>query len=125
MTDRETISAQISTDSSLWADFDQYAARFDNKSAAVRSAIREGIVEDEQQTRTELIRDGLPAGIVLSFVLAVLTGVLAIATAITAAPAAATTPALISVSGAVLSIALVELAKRIDEQMNDTTETDE
>ena len=96
-------------------------------SEALRNLIREGLTEkrDGGQSRLELVRAGLPAGIVLSFVLAALAGVLAIATAFTAGTAAAMTPALISAAGAVLSIALVELAKRIDEQMNDTPETDE
>lgn len=112
MADRKTLSTSITTDSALYNDFDQYAAQFDNKSEAVRTAIRDGI--DDEHTRTELIREGLPAGIVLSFVLAVLVGVFAIATAITAGTAAAISPALISAAGAILSIGLVELAKRLD-----------
>ena len=117
MSDRKTLSAQVTTDSSLWGDFERYQekAGFDNKSAAVRSAIRNGINSDTR-TRTELIKDGLPAGIVLSFVVAVVLGVFAILTAFTAGAPAAIIPAGVSVSAAVLSIGLVELAKRLDDR---------
>ena len=85
-------------------------------SEALRALIRDGLEEkrEQQQSRGELIRDGLPAGIVLSFVFALLTGVWAVTIAVTAGAGAALDPAVLSVSGALLSIGLVELAKRLD-----------
>ena len=85
-------------------------------SEALRNLIREGLTEkrERRQSRIELIRDGLPAGIVLSFVIAVLTGAFAISVAITTGAGAALSPTLLSAAAAVLSIALVELAKRLD-----------
>ena len=85
-------------------------------SEALRALIRDGLEEkrDQQQSRVELIEDGLPAGIVLSFVFAVLTGVWAITVAVTTGAGAALTPAVLSVTGALLSILLVDVAKRLD-----------
>ena len=85
-------------------------------SEALRTLIRDGLAEkrDQQQSRVELIEDGLPAGIVLSFVFAVLTGVWAITVAVTTGAGAALTPAVLSVAGALLSILLVDVAKRLD-----------
>ena len=95
-------------------------------SEALRNLIRDGLIEkrERRQSRLELIREGLPAGIVLSFVVAVLTGVFAIVTAFTGGTAAAILPAVISASGAVLSIALVELAKRLDTRAVETDEVE-
>ena len=85
-------------------------------SEALRTLIREGLAEksEQQQSRAELIEDGLPAGIVLSFVFALLTGVWAITVAVTTGAGAALTPAVLSVTGALLSIVLVELARRLE-----------
>ena len=85
-------------------------------SEALRTLIRDGLAEkrEQQQSRVELIEDGLPAGIVLSFVFAVLTGVWAITVAVTTGAGAALTPAVLSVTGALLSILLVDVAKRLD-----------
>ena len=85
-------------------------------SEALRTLIRDGLAEkrEQQQSRAELIEDGLPAGIVLSFVFAVLTGVWAITVAVTTGAGAALTPAVLSVTGALLSIVLVELARRLE-----------
>ena len=85
-------------------------------SEALRTLIREGLAEkrEQQQSRAELIKDGLPAGIVLSFVFALLTGVWAITVAVTTGAGAALTPAVLSVTGALLSIVLVELARRLE-----------
>ena len=85
-------------------------------SEALRTLIRDGLAEkrEQQQSRVELIEDGLPAGIVLSFVFALLTGVWAITVAVTTGAGAALTPAVLSVTGALLSIVLVELARRLE-----------
>ena len=85
-------------------------------SEALRTLIREGLAEkrEQQQSRAELIQDGLQAGIVLSFVFALLTGVWAITVAVTTGAGAALTPAVLSVTGALLSILLVDVAKRLD-----------
>ena len=85
-------------------------------SEALRTLIRDGLAEkrEQQQSRAELIEDGLPAGIVLSFVFAVLTGVWAITVAVTTGAGAALAPAVLSVAGALLSIGLVELARRLE-----------
>ena len=85
-------------------------------SEALRTLIRDGLEEkrEQQQSRVELIREGLPAGIVLSFVFALLTGVWAITLAATTGAGAALTPAVLSVTGALLSILLVDVAKRLD-----------
>ena len=123
---KQRFSARVKTDTLDKIEEYQEDNNLDNRSNAIDVLVGEKLEPDTDrgQSRLELIRAGLPAGIVLSFVLAVLTGVFAIATAATVGTAAGTTPALISAAGAVLSIALVELAKRIDE-MNDTTETDQ
>ena len=123
---KQRFSARVKTDTLDKIEEYQDSNNLDNRSNAIDVLVEEKLEPDTEraQSRLELVRAGLPAGIVLSFVLAALAGVFAIATAITAAPAAATAPALISAAGAVLSILLVELAKRIDE-MNDNTETDE
>ena len=85
-------------------------------SEALRTLIRDGLAEkrEQQQSRVELIEDGLPAGIVLSFVFALLTGVWAITVAVMTGAGAALIPALLSVTGALLSIVLVELARRLE-----------
>ena len=85
-------------------------------SEALRALIRDGLEEkrEQHQSRGELIRDGLPAGIVLSFVFALLTGVWAVTIAVTVGAGAALAPAELSVAGALLSIVLVELARRLD-----------
>ena len=123
---KQRFSARVKTDTLDKIEEYQQDNNLDNRSNAIDVLVAEKLEPDTDrgQSRLELVRAGLPAGIVLSFVLAALAGVLAIATAATAGTAAATTPALISAAGAVLSIALVELAKRIDE-MNDTTEADQ
>ena len=125
--EKKRFSARVKTDTLDKIEEYQQDNNLDNRSNAIDVLVDEKLEPDTDrgQSRLELVRDGLPAGIVLSFVLALLTGVLAIASAFTAGTAAAMTPALISAAGAVLSIALVELAKRIDEQMNDTTEAEQ
>ena len=114
--EKKRFSARVKTDTLDKIEEYQDDNNLDNRSNAIEVLVAEKLDSDREraQSRLELIRDGLPAGIVLSFILALLTGVFAIATAFTAGTAAATTPALISAAGAVLSIALVELAKRID-----------
>ena len=123
--EKKRFSARVKTDTLDKIEEYQQDNNLDNRSNAIDVLVEEKLDTDRGQSRLELIRAGLPAGIVLSFVLAVLTGVFAIASAVTAGTAAAAAPALISAAGAVLSILLVELAKGIDEQMNDTTDTDE
>jgi len=95
-------------------------------SEALRALIRDGLEEkrEQQQSRVELIEDGLPAGIVLSFVFAVLTGVWAITVAVTVGAPAALTPAVLSVTGALLSILLVDVAKRLDARAVDGAEVE-
>ena len=124
---KQRFSARVKTDTLDKIEEYQQDNNLDNRSNAIDVLVAEKLEPDTDrgQSRLELVRAGLPAGIVLSFVLAALAGVLAIASAFTAGTAAATAPALISAVGAVLSILLVELAKRIDEQMNDTTEADQ
>ena len=125
---KQRFSARVKTDTLDKIEEYQEDNNLDNRSNAIDVLVAEKLEPDTDrgQSRLELVRDGLPAGIVLAFVVAALAGVLAIASAFTAGTAAAATaPALISAAGAVLSILLVELAKRIDEQMNDTTEADQ
>ena len=95
-------------------------------SEALRTLIRDGLAEkrEQQQSRVELIEDGLPAGIVLSFVFAVLTGVWAITVAVTTGAGAALTPAVLSVTGALLSILLVDVAKRLDARSGEKSGVD-
>ena len=95
-------------------------------SEALRTLIRDGLAErrEQQQSRVELIEDGLPAGIVLSFVFALLTGVWAITVAVTTGAGAALTPAVLSVAGALLSILLVDVAKRLDARTAEKSEVE-
>ena len=113
---KQRFSARVKTDTLDKIEEYQQDNNLDNRSNAIDVLVAEKLEPDTDrgQSRLELIRSGLPAGIVLSFVLALLTGVFAIATAITTGAGAALSPTLLSAAAAVLSIALVELAKRLD-----------